>query len=118
MNNKCLAYSQLQEAQKQIEKALEIKKTERIFQQKKEYVKLLNVQNAQEIYEEHLIRVKEKLKKKLEDESKEIRSILIKVKDRYFVESILGKKNKSNINNNSTMVNIKNEDQDFQLIKM
>ncbi len=110
---------QLQEAKKLMEEAFEIKKEEKIFQQKNQYLRLLNLQNAQEIYEEHLLIVKEKLQKKLEDDSKEIRKILIKVKDRYFVESILGKAKKPHSNiTNSTMVDIQTEQQDFELIGM
>jgi len=109
----------LQEALSLIEKALEIKKTEKMFNQKKEYLKMLNVLNAQDIYEEHLFKVKNKMQKKMEEESKEIRAILLKVKDRYFVESILGKEKKTQNNQlNSTMVEIKNEDKDFELIRM
>lgn len=116
--NKANKYEDLELSLKFIEKALEIKKTEKMFQQKKEYLKMLNLLNAQEIYEEHLKMVKEKLQKKMEDESKEVRTILLKVKDRYFVESILGKEKKHNHNINSTTVEIKNEDKDFELIKM
>lgn len=100
-----------------IEKALEIKKFEKIFQQKTEYLKILNIQNAQEIYEEHLLRTKEKLQKKIEERSKEIRSMLLKVKDKYFVESILGKDKKKESKNSAT-VYINDENHDFELIKM
>ena len=116
--NKANKYEDLVLSLKFIEKALEIKKTEKIFQQKNEYLKMLNLLNAHEIYEEHLNMVKEKLKKKMEEESKEVRTILLKVKDRYFVESILGKEKKHAHNANSTTVEIKNEDKDFELIKM
>ena len=116
--NKSSSFLALQEAKKFIEKALEIKKTEKIFLQKKEYLKIINLHNAQEIYEEHLIRVNETINKKIEDDCKDIKNMLIKVKDRYFVDSILGKDKKSNINENSTMVDIKTEEQDFALIRM
>ena len=79
----------------------------------------MNLQNAHEIYEEHLLRVKEKLQQKLEDDSQDIRKILIKVKDRYFVESILGKEKKTHSHTtNSTMVDIQTEQQDFELVRM
>lgn len=110
-------YHQLKEALNSIEKAIEIKKNEKIFQQKKEYLKILNIQNAHEIYEEHLLKVKEKLEKKTEERLKEIRSMLLKVKDKYFVESILGKDKKKELKNSAT-VYINNENHDFELIKM
>lgn len=109
-------YDKLKEALNLIEKALEIKKGEKIFQQRKEYLRMLNLQNTQEIYEEHLLKTKEKLQTKLEEDSKEIRSMLLKVKDKFFINSVLGNKKKEE--DNSTTVHIDNESHDFELISM
>lgn len=57
-----------------IEKAIEIKKTEKLFQQKVSMLKFLNIHNADEIFEEHRNMVLKKIRDYEQEKIGEIKS--------------------------------------------
>lgn len=80
MNNKALLYNKsnginnYKTALECIEKAIEIKKTEKLFQQKESMLKFLNIHNADEIFEEHRNLVLKKIRDYEQEKIGEIKS--------------------------------------------
>ena len=71
--NKGSSLQDLQKAKEDIERAIEIKHYEKLFQQEPGILKILNVHNAGEIYVEHAHYVEKLIKEKKEESKSAIR---------------------------------------------
>jgi tetratricopeptide (TPR) repeat protein len=112
--NKASTLEELLLAKADIEKAIEIKHYEKLFQSEPGILKLLNLHNAQEIYVEHAHFVENAIKDKNSTEQTCISGLISRAKELEYIEDCLIKEGKipSNQNEESHSVEIANKDED------
>jgi tetratricopeptide (TPR) repeat protein len=111
--NKSSPLEDLVLAKQDIEKAIEIKHYEKLFQSEPGILKLLNLHNAQEIYVEHAHFVEKAIKDKKESETNCISALFKRTKELEYIEECLVKEGKipKTIDESHT-VEIANKDED------
>jgi ribosomal protein L12E/L44/L45/RPP1/RPP2 len=117
--NKGSSLEDLYKAKEDIEKAIEIKHYEKLFQQEPGILKILNVHNAGEIYVEHAHYVEKVIKEKKEDFKSNVRFFFQRIKDiEQHEEQILKEGIIPYENDNENAVDIKDEDNmEFDIIR-
>jgi len=109
--NKSATLEDLLKAKEDIEKAIEIKHYEKLFQQEPGILKIMNVANAGEIYVEHAHYVEKMIKEKKDDIKSNIKLLFARVKELEFIEEAMLKDGRIPYENeNEHAVDIKEED--------
>jgi len=109
--NKSATLEDLLKAKEDIEKAIEVKHYEKLFQQEPGILKIMNVANAGEIYVEHAHYVEKIIKEKKEDIKTNIKLLFARVKELEFIEEAMLKDGRIPYEtDNEHAVDIKDED--------
>jgi ribosomal protein L12E/L44/L45/RPP1/RPP2 len=109
--NKGSSLEDLYKAKEDIEKAIEIKHYEKLFQQEPGILKILNVHNAGEIYVEHAHYVEKVIKEKKDEIKESIKLFFSKIKEIEYIEEAMLKEGRIPFeNDNEHAVDIQEED--------
>jgi len=119
--NKSSTLADLRLAKQDIEKAIEIKHYEKLFQSEPGILKLLNLENAGKIYVEHAHFVEQRIKEKKEAELNDIKALMARAQELEFIEEALIKEGKIQRENEENVIEINTnkdeENMEYDVVK-